>query len=113
MTNELIILENSIRLAEEGVLKFTGKVFTSEDAAGNVQTFREVEPIHTFNGWKERGFSVRKGEKARCSFVIWKHVWGKAKDGDGDGESEEAPRGKMIMKRAAFFTAEQVQRIAE
>lgn len=58
--------------------------------------------MHTFQGWKARGYKVKKGEHAAASFSIWKHVTKKSKDGE-EGE------GFCVMKFSHFFTAEQVQ----
>ena len=51
MTNEEIIYRHSVALAEQGKLKII------ETELGTMP-----EPIHTFNGWKEHGFRVKKGE---------------------------------------------------
>lgn len=59
--------------------------------------------LHTFEGWKSRGFMVKKGEHAAASFSIWKHVKKRSKD------SEDGEQGFCMMKKAHFFTAEQVQ----
>ena len=108
MTNQMIILENSIRLAKEGVLKYTGREYKFSDSDGKEHVIKEVEPIHTYNGWKELGFQVQKGQKARCQFVIWKYAARKKTE-----DMEVEPEGKMFMKRASFFTQEQVERVAE
>ena len=63
MTNAAIIEQESMRLVEQGVLKLV-------DVGGGMLL---PEPIHTFNGWKERGYSVKKGEKSNIKFPIWKH----------------------------------------
>lgn len=107
MTNAQIIFNESQRLAEEGKIQYTGRVFTFEDADGNQQTVKETEAIHTYNAWKELGFQVQKGQKAVAQFTIWKHCNGKV-----DEETGEEKPGKMFMKKASFFTAKQVQAIA-
>lgn len=63
------------------------------------------EEIHTYQGWKERGYQVRKGEKAVDKFTIWKCA-AKKKNDEG---TEETP--KMFMKLSAFFSTKQVDLI--
>lgn len=60
MTNARIIFEESQRLMEEGTLKGTGRFITVEFEDGTTATVEEPEEIHTFNGWKERGYSVKR-----------------------------------------------------
>lgn len=104
MTNSMIILSESVRLMEEGKLKSSGKFVKITDADGSEKTLEMPIEIHTFNGWKERGFCVRKGEKSTIKFPIWKHIYGK--------ENEEGKKkDHMFMKLSAFFTEEQVEPI--
>ena len=63
------------------------------------------EEIHTFQKWKSLGYSVKRGEKAVASFTIWKHT---TKTDKESGEEETA----MFMKKAAFFSTSQVEKIA-
>lgn len=101
MTNAQIIFENQMLLANEGILKFT------DDG--------EIQPIHTYNAWKARGFQVKKGEKAVAKFAIWKYSNSKKKD-DEESEAEgenEVQKGRCFMKMSAFFTDEQVEPIKE
>ena len=70
MTNAMIILHESVKLMNEGVLKGTGEFIEVENADGSKTKLEMPEPIHTFNGWKERGFSVKKGEKSNIKFPI-------------------------------------------
>ena len=67
MTNETIILNESIRLMKEGMLKGTGEFIEFEKEDGTKEKVELPEEIHTFNGWKQRGFSVKKGEKSAKS----------------------------------------------
>ena len=106
MTNAMIILDESVRLMDEGVLAGTGEFITVENADGTKKQLEMPEEIHTFQGWKERGFSVKKGEKAIAKFPIWKHT---SKTVEVDGEEEE--KTNMFMKMAAFFKMSQVERI--
>lgn len=63
------------------------------------------EELHTFAEWKRFGFSVKKGEKARCKIAIWNKSIKKKKD----TENEEEDDGYFYIKVAAFFTKNQVQ----
>ena len=105
MTNAQIIFTEEQRLAEEGKIKYTGRVFEMEDSTGEKIQLKETERIHTFAAWKEMGFIVQKGQKAITQIMIWKHV-GKTNKETGEDES------KMFMKKASFFSQSQVERIA-
>ena len=106
MTNEMIIMNESIRLMEEGVLHGCGQFVEVENEDGTKKTLELPEEIHTFNGWKSLGYSVKKGEKSRIKFPIWKHTTKKV---EKDGEEEE--RSRMFQKVSAFFTFDQVEPI--
>ena len=70
ITNTQIIMNESLRLMQEGVLKPTGRVFVQEMDDGSKIELPEVEPIHTYNGWKELGYHVKKGQHAKATFTI-------------------------------------------
>lgn len=103
MTNAQIILLESIKLLNDGVLNSTGRLFKTEDG----KEFAEPEPIHTFQAWKALGYSVKKGEKAIAKFPIWKYT---SKKVEVEGKEEE--KSNMFMKTAAFFKFSQVEKIA-
>jgi len=63
------------------------------------------EEIHTFQRWKEMGFSVKKGEHAVAKFPIWKMAT--KKDDDG----EEKSTGRCFGKMSFFFSTAQVEPI--
>lgn len=96
MTNAAIIEQESMRLVEQGILRMV-----------NIGGVEMPEPIHTFNGWKQLGYSVKKGEKSKIKFPIWKHT---TKTVEKDGKEEE--RSSMFTKVSAFFTFDQVEPIA-
>ena len=108
MTNAQIIFNNSVKLMEEGILKGSGIMATVTDAEGNTKQIELPETIHTFAAWKSLGYIVKKGQKAKAAFTIWKYTESKSKN---DEEEEEAS-GKMFMKTAHFFTKDQVEKIA-
>lgn len=60
MTNAQIILNESFNLMEKGVLKGSGTYGVMIDENGKERKVEFPEDIHTFNGWKERGYSVKK-----------------------------------------------------
>lgn len=95
MTNEQIIMQESLRLVENGALRLL-----------NIDGKEIPEPIHTFNGWKERGYSVKKGERSSIKFPIWKYTVKKIKKDD----EKEKEKTSMFMKTAAFFTFAQVEK---
>jgi len=105
MTNEQIIFEQGQRLAEAGLIAYTGRQLTVETIDGHEITIKETEPIHTFNWWKEHGLKVKKGEHAIAKFLIWKHSGAKQESLQmEDGTSMDyIDHGKMFMKMSAFF----------
>lgn len=60
------------------------------------------ENLFTFQEWKKRGYSVKKGEKAFISTSIWKNV---NKVNKETGKTEN----KMFMTKASLFNIDQVQ----
>lgn len=110
MTNAQIIMNASIELLEAGIIKGTGRMLKAIciDADGNEyeKEVEEPETIHTYQTWKKLGYQVKKGQKAKASFPIWKYVEKKSKD-------DEEPESKMFMKKAAWFTFEQVEPITQ
>ena len=110
MTNADIIFNESQRLAKEGIIGYTGKVFIFEDADGNQIEVKETEPIHTFAAWKQMGYKVKKGEKAVAQFTIWKHSAPKV-ESLPDESGEYVDKGRMFMKKASFFRGCQVEKM--
>ncbi len=106
MTNKEIIFRASMELVEQGILKTTGRVFTQELPDGTTIEVPEPEAIHTYNGWKERGFQVKRGEHAKAVFTIWK--WA----GQKDEETGEETGGRCFPKKSFWFTADQVEKVS-
>ena len=106
----MIIQMETSKLAEAGVLKYTGRVYKGLNIAGEEVEIKEIEPIHTFNGWKELGYRVKKGEKSKIKFKIW--FWGKGKKKETE-DGEEETRGNCYMRTAAWFTMNQVERMED
>lgn len=109
MTNAAIILDESIRLMNDGILKGTGRFLDVVNEDGSTSKLELPEEIHTFNAWKQRGFCVKKGEHAVASFSIWKYIKGKEADDLPDTEESQKTGGYCRLKLSHFFTAAQVQ----
>lgn len=107
MTNVQIIDCEKQKLFLEGVLKGTGKMLEAVDGEGNAIIVPEVEPIHTFNGWKELGFKVKKGEHSKIRFAIWKFSSREVENENGEKENKTS----MFLKEACWFTEAQVERM--
>jgi hypothetical protein len=105
MTNEAIIFNARCELMEAGKIGTTGRKIELETEDGEKVTMMEPEEIHTFAGWRDRGYIVKKGQHATAKIVIWKHTVKKAKK-EGEEDTE-----KMFQKLAAFFTPAQVEAI--
>lgn len=107
MTNAQIILIESVKLMEEGIIKGSGiKGITPEG-----KEIELPEQIHTYQAWKSLGYQVRKGEKSIAKFAIWKHVSAKEAEEDESGELHAGHGEKMFMKVSSFFTKSQVDPI--
>jgi len=107
MTNEQIIFQNSLQLMDDGIIGTTGRFITVENEQGEKIEMQEPEPIHTYQAWKCLGYQVKRGQKAKASFLIWKHTVKKAKQEQDEDEE------KMFMTKAFFFTYDQVEPIQE
>ena len=121
MTNAMIILTESVKLMEAGVLAGTGQFMEVEDADGNKKQLEMPEQIHAFSAWKSMGYSVKKGEHAVAKFPIWKHTTKMLDVNTGNPEMDkmnaeinsQGGKSNMFMKVAAFFKYSQVEKIAE
>jgi len=107
MTNAFIIMNHALALLEQGKIQGTGNFITVTDADGNEKALEMPESIHTFAEWKRCGFIVKRGEHAIDTFPIWKPITRRVETEDPDADGETTT--KMIMVKAAFFAAHQVQ----
>lgn len=110
MTNAMIILLESVKLMEAGIIKGSGiKGLTPEG-----KEIELPEQIHTYQAWKSLGYQVKKGSKAVAQFPVWKYITGKMKEAevrdDVDVEKNEN-KGYCHMRVASFFTKEQVEAV--
>lgn len=118
MTNAQIIMNESLRLMEDGILKGSGQFGEIETETGTI-TIELPEAIHTFNGWKQLGYSVKKGEKSSIKFPIWKHTTKMLKTDTDNAElnamnaqiNEQGGQVNMFMKMSSWFTFAQVEPI--
>ena len=108
MTNTMIILMESIKLMESGVLKGTGEKIVIEDSEGNKKELQVPEVIHTYAHWKSLGYQVKKGQKAIAQFPIWKYTSKKSKNMT---EEEAQEKGYCFLKQSSFFKQEQVEQL--
>lgn len=104
MTNKQIIFNEEQKLAEQGKIKYTGRMVIIQGIDENPVEYKETEQIHTFAAWKELGYVVCKGQKAVAKFPIWKYVSRKNEETDEENS-------KMFMKVAAFFSSSQVEKL--
>ncbi len=66
------------------------------------------EEFNTFDQWKEKGFSVKKGEKA---FFIWAKPLNALKE-EKEGKTPETEEGAKFFPLCFLFSNKQVRRIS-
>lgn len=103
-TNNEIIFRNSIKLMNDGILKTTGRTLIIKADNGQDVEIPEPETIHTYAGWQELGYQVKKGEHAKAAFAIWKYT------SKTDEETGEEIDSKLFQKKAFWFTFDQVEK---
>ena len=106
MTNAQIIMLESVKLMEDGVLKGSGVKGITPDG----KEIELPETIHTYARWKSLGYQVKKGSKAITQFPIWKYTKKKSKE---MSEEEAQESGYCFMKMSSFFTSSQVEKIQD
>lgn len=99
-TNHKIIIDSAIAHG----------LFTEEEVEDIISSMGEL-PLHTYDGWKKRGYQVKKGEKNSLEAYIWDVSKKKREETDEDGNTIE--RLRYFKKKAFFFTLEQVEKIGE
>lgn len=97
MTNLQIIVHEAV----------AHKIYTEDEAIEMIEKHGEL-PLHTFQAWKKRGYTVKKGEKATIATKLWKFKTFVKENDDGEDDEVE----KAYLYRAYLFTAEQVEKIA-
>lgn len=114
MTNNQIIFDAEQTLAENGVIKYTGRVFKATTPEGEEIEVKETEQLHTYKEWQSLGYQVMKGQKAITKLTIWNFTnkASKAVREAAEKEGKEPPtNAHYYMKEAAFFSTSQVEPI--
>lgn len=86
------------------------EIIESERLLNNIDEELELD---TFQGWKNRGYQIIKGQKALFKTKIWKPrkiEVKEVKDENEEQNKEEKNNSKFIMVNSAFFSENQVQR---
>lgn len=113
MTNSDIIFTESQKLAENGLIAYTGRTIRARLSDGTETEIRETEPIHTFAEWKKSGFIVKKGQHAVARFAIWMFTDKPSRHTQelrqASNQDTEAPDPHYYMKETAFFSRSQVE----
>lgn len=99
MKNEQIIMNTRINLMRNGQLGTTGRKMEYVDNDGVISEIDEPAEIHTYTGWKQRGFQVPRGTKARVFIPIWNYI------------TDEEGNTVMMQRNAPFFLPDQVEKI--
>lgn len=107
MTNLQIILNGCV---ENGL-------YTKEQIEDMLQN-GVIPNIHTFKEWKKRGYSVKKGQKAKMCLYIWRFT---AKNEEVDLDNEDCLNLENVVNdglldhyyktKAFFFNFDQVEKI--
>lgn len=110
MTNAEIIFNRAMALKNAGIIGGCGRFAVATD--GNKVEL--PEDIHTFAAWKAAGFMVKRGEHAVDCFKIWKPINRRnAAVNDAADEEQVEVRPGMMLVKAYFFAAHQVQPITQ
>ena len=96
MKNEQIIMNTRVRLMQNRQIGTTGNKMKWIDRDGNEVEIDEPAEIHTYTGWKRRGFQVPQGTKSKVFIPIWNY------------QTDEEGNTVMMQRNAAFFTPDQV-----
>ena len=89
------------------------EIIESERLLNNIDEELELD---TFQGWKNRGYQIIKGQKALFKTKIWKPRKIDVKEVKDENEEQPAEdkksNSKFIMVNSAFFSEEQVQKVS-
>lgn len=111
MTNEEIVLKESIELMKQGILVCAGQIDFINEETGEKSKIDMPEAIHTYQEWKELGYQVKKGEHAIAKFAVWKPVKAKKKDEDQEDKNVIViQKQRFIMCNASWFKGSQVEK---
>lgn len=82
-------------------------------------TLENNEVIHTFQKWKQLGYTVKKGEKSFLTMKLWKHKKPKKQEtqpllGVGsDEETKEKSYSEYYLVNAYMFSSKQVEKLVK
>lgn len=79
-------------------------LYSEAEAAAILKTRGQL-PLHTYQAWKQRGYQVKRGEKAALVAMLWKYANKKV---EVDGEEVEC--GSCHRTTAYLFTDKQVEK---
>lgn len=101
MKNEEIIMKTRINLMNNRQLGTTGRLMDYVTEDGELTQIDEPAEIHTYVGWKRKGYQVPIGTKSRVFIPIWNYTT------DDEGNTV------MIQRNAPFFLPDQVVKIED
>lgn len=123
MTNAEIIARECEDLMKNGVLQVAGNLAVTIPGSDEEIEIPYPEEIHTLQGWKVRGYAVKKGEKAVAKFAIWipyeveiqedeKQEKKKTKKTKKSAKEETAKKTTKFKYRiSSFFKLDQVEKL--
>ena len=111
MTNAEIIMRESEALMAQGILASAGTIEV-QDEDGNKHEVDVPEDIHTYQGWKQLGSQVKKGEHAVARFAIWTPSKRKMDDDTDEAKKVDA-KPNMWLSTAYWFKASQVEEVKQ
>lgn len=96
------------------------QIIINEAVANGLYTKEEVEnilagghmiPLHTFQTWKNAGYSVKKREHAKIITRLWKFTNKAKKNDEADENTDGTENNHYYLAKAFLFTADQVEKI--
>ena len=79
-------------------------IYSEEELEDMLSNGQEI-PLHTYKGWKDRGMTVRKGERGlECK--LWKKKTAKRNDKNKETSEDE----EFYLTKSYLFTKEQVEK---
>ena len=109
ITNKMLVLMEQIRLFKAGLLAADYSNMITIEINGKQEEIPDIEAIHTYQYWKSIGYYVKPGEKHISELMIWKYTTKRTNDDNTNADNIETS--KMIMTKAYFFKASQVEKI--
>lgn len=94
MCNEEIIFKTAV----------ASGLYSKAEAVAIIQR-RGSLPLHTYQAWKQRGYQVKRGEKAALVATLWKYA-----DKKVEVDGEEVECGSCHRTTAYLFTENQVEK---